>query len=102
MNLRMIESKITAEGVSDVEAAVKKMLLALHAAQPEGVRYASALLPDGETIVALLQVDDGVENPIMGLPEYRELLETVEGVRADPPKVESWDLIGSYRMFEGA
>ena len=95
----MIESKINPERVSDVQTAVERMLAALDVAQPEGLHYAACLLPDGETIVALVQVDDGVENPLAGLPEYRQLLEIVEGSRAAPPSVERWTVIGSYAMF---
>ena len=63
MSVIMVQSKFTAEGVADVEAAVTKVIVALDAAQAEGIRYASLLLPDGETLVALLQVDDGLNNP---------------------------------------
>jgi NifB/MoaA-like Fe-S oxidoreductase len=99
MSLRMIQSKIRPERVADVEAAAKKVHVALNAAQPEGIRWASCVQPDEETIVALLQVDDGVENPLFDLPEYKELLEVVEGSRAEPPLVEAWTVLGSYRLF---
>lgn len=100
MSVLMVQSKIKAESVADVQAAVKKVLAALDVARPAGIRYASCLLPDGETFVALLQVDNGVENPLPGLPEYRKLLEVVEGWRAEPPIVQSWTVIGSYPSFE--
>jgi hypothetical protein len=99
MSVLMVQSRIKPEGVADVEAAVKKVLAALDAAQPEGLHYASLLLPDGETFVALRQVDEEVENPLEGLREYKELLEVVEGVRAEPPVVQMWTLTGSYRLF---
>jgi hypothetical protein len=99
MSVLMVESKIKPEGVADVQAGVEKVIGALDAARPDGIRYASLLQPDGETFVALLQIDDGVENPLVGLPEYRELLEIVEGVRAEPPIVEHWTVGGAYRLF---
>jgi hypothetical protein len=99
MSVQMAQAKIKAERVTDVQAAAKKMFAAIDAAQPEGIRYASCLLPDGETFVALLQVDDGVENPIPGLPEFRELQECVEGSRAEPANVQPLTVIGSYRLF---
>jgi hypothetical protein len=95
----MMESKINTQSVIDVQAAVKKMLAALDAAQPERLRYASCLLADGETFVALPQIDGGLDNPLQSLPEYRELLGIVEGSRAEPPSVQSWTVIGSYRLF---
>ncbi len=99
MSVQMAQVKIIAESVTDVQAATKKMFAALDAAQPEGIRYASLQLADGETFVALVQVDDGAENPIPGFPEFRELQELVEGSRAEPPNVQPLTVVGSYRMF---
>jgi hypothetical protein len=99
MSVQMVQSKIKAESVADVQAAAEKMFAVINTAQPEGIRYASCLLPDGETFVALLQVDDGVENPLPGFPEFRELLERVEGSRAEPANVQPLTVIGSYRLF---
>jgi hypothetical protein len=99
MSVHMVQAKIKAESVTDVQAAAKKVFAAINAAQPEGIQYASCLLPDGETFVALLQVDDGVENPLPGFPEFREFLEGVEGSRAEPANVQPLTVIGSYRLF---
>jgi len=95
----MVQAKIKRQSVTDVQAAAKKMLAAIDAAQPEGIRYASCLLPDRETFVALLQVDDGVENPLPRFPEFREFLEGVEASRAEPANVQPLTVIGSYRLF---
>jgi hypothetical protein len=99
MSVHMVQAKIRRESVTDVQAAAKRMFAAIDAAQPEGIRYASSLLPDGETFVALLQIDDGVENPLPGFPEFREFLEGVEASRAEPANVQPLTVIGSYRMF---
>jgi hypothetical protein len=99
MSVQMAQAKIKAEGVTNVQAAAKKMFAALNDAWPEGIRYAWCLLPDGETFVALVQVDDGVENPLPGLPEFRELQERVEGWLAEPPNAQPLTVIGSYRLF---
>ena len=98
MNVQMVQAKIRRERVIEVQAAARKMFAAIDAAQPEGIRYASSLLPDGETFVALLQVD-GVENPLPGIPEVREFLEGVEASRAEPATVQPLTVIGSYRLF---
>jgi hypothetical protein len=95
----MVQAKITPEGVDEVQAAIDKMIVALDTAQPDALRYASLLQPDGETFVALRQVEDGAENPLEALPEYKEMLAVVEGVRAAPPVVQMWNVAGSYRLF---
>jgi hypothetical protein len=99
MSVHMVQAKIKRESVTEVQAATKQMFAAIDGAQPEGIRYASCLLPDGETFVALLQIDDGVENPLPEFPEFRELLEGVEASRAEPPDVQPLTVIGSYRLF---
>ena len=99
MIVHMVQAKIKRESVTDVQAAATKMFAAINAAQPEGIRYASSLLPDGETFVAFLQLDEGVENPLPGFPEFREFLEGVESSRAEPANVQPLTIIGSYRLF---
>jgi hypothetical protein len=99
MTVHMVQSKINAESVTGVQAAAKKVFAAIDAAQPEGIRYASCLLPDGETFVAFLQLDDGVENPLPGFPEFRAFLEGVEASRAEPADVQPLAVVGSYRLF---
>jgi hypothetical protein len=99
MSVVMAQAKIQAESVTDVQTATEKMFAAINAAHPEGIRYASVLLPDGETFLAVLQVDDGADNPIPGLPEFRELQQRVESSRVEPNSVQPLKVIGSYRLF---
>jgi hypothetical protein len=99
MSVQMAEARIKAESVTDLQAAASRLFTAINAAQPEGIRYAWCLLADGETFVALVQVDDGVENPIPGFPEYREIQEGLKGSLAEPPNSQPLTVIGSYRLF---
>ncbi len=99
MSVQMASAKINPESVTDVRAAARKLFAALNAAQPRGVRYAWGLLADGETFVALVEVEDGVENPIPEFPEFRELQEVVESSRAERPEVRPLTIVGSYRLF---
>jgi hypothetical protein len=99
MTVQMVHAKIRPESVADIEAGTRKMFAAVNAAQPDGVRYASSLLPDGETFVAFLQLDDGVENPLPAIPEWREFLADVEASRAAPAEVQPLTILGSYRLF---
>jgi hypothetical protein len=99
MTVHMVEAKIKAESVTEIQAAAKKMFTAINAARPEGIQYASCLLPDGETFVAFLKLEDGVENPLPGFPEFRDFLEDVEASRAEPANVQPLTVVGSYRLF---
>ena len=99
MSVLMAQAKLKADRITEVRAASQKLFGALEAAQPEGVRYAWILLPDGETFAALVQVDDGVENPIPNFPEYRELQEVTNDALAEQASVQPLTVIGSYRLF---
>jgi hypothetical protein len=51
------------------------------------------------TYVATLELDDGVENPLPALPEFREFQENLKMWTAEPPIPEQLTVIGSYRLF---
>ena len=99
MSVHMAQAKIKAESVTDVQAAAKKMFAAINAAQPEGIRYAWCVLPDGETFVALVQVDDGVENPIPGSPRVPGAPGRRRGLARRAAQRQPLTVIGSYRLF---
>lgn len=50
MSVLMVQSKIKAETVADVQAGINTVLAALDVAQSEGIRQVSSVLPDGETL----------------------------------------------------
>jgi len=95
----MVRSKVKAAHVTEVEAAVKRVFAALQQEQPNGIRYASCRLSDGVTYVAVLERDDGVDNPLPALPEFRAFQENLKNWMAEPPISEQVTVIGSYRFF---
>ena len=90
------------EHVAEAEAAVKRMFAAIEREGLEGIRYASVKLEDGVTFLALLELEDGVENPLLGLPEAQEFYDRLPGLYAEPPEVGPGTVIGSYRLFSDA
>ena len=99
MTVHMVQAKIKRDSVSDIEAAASETFAAINEAQPDGIRYATCLLPDGETFVAFLQLDEGVDNPLPAFPEFQEFLAGVEASRAAPGEVQPLKVVGSYRLF---
>jgi thioredoxin-like negative regulator of GroEL len=99
MNVLMVRAKIKEENVADARAAVEKVIQALEEAQPAGVQYASCLLSDGVTFVALLELEPDGGIPLRELPEYAELLENLKQWQPEPPTVEQMTVIGSYGLF---
>jgi hypothetical protein len=99
MSMLMVRSKIKPDSVADIEAAVTKMFSAIEEAHPQGIRYSSCRLPDGVTYVALLEVADGVDNPLPALPAFQEFQENLKKWISEPPAVEPLTVIGDYRSF---
>ena len=102
MSVLTVRAKLKEEHVTDAEAAVKRMFAAIERERLEGIRYASVKLEDGVTFVAMLEIEDGVGNPLPGLPEAREFYEHLPGWYAEPPDVVPGTVVGSYRLFSEA
>jgi hypothetical protein len=99
MPVLMVRSKVKEDNVADVEAAIEKAFSAIKQAGPAGVRYASGKLADGVTFVALLEVDDGVENPLPAMPAFIEFQEDLKKWTAEPPTLDQITVVGTYRLF---
>lgn len=99
MSVRMVRVKIRPDKTAELGKATKEMFAAIEAAQPQGVRYASSKLPDGESYVILLALDDDETNPLVAIPAFREFQENLGPLLAGPPAVEELTPVGSYRLF---
>ena len=102
MSVLTVRATLKEEHVADAEAAVQRMFAAIEREQLEGIRYASIKLADGVTFLALLEIEDGVENPLPGLPEAQEFYERLPEWYVEPPEVGPGTPIGSYRLFSDA
>lgn len=101
MKVVISRTKIKADQLEAIYAAGKRVLEGLEREQPQGLRYAVCPLPDGVSFVTLVITDDGVDNPILALPEYREFIEGFKTWIAEPPIVEQLTVgtSTSYRLF---
>ena len=99
MNVLMVRAKIREENVADARAAVEKVIQALEQTQPAGVRYASSLLTDGVTFVALVKLEDDGSHPLRALPAYAEMVENLKQWYDGPPAVDRMTVTGSYGLF---
>jgi hypothetical protein len=102
MNVTMVRATLKEEHVADAEAAAKRMFAAIERERLEGIRYASVKLEDGVTFVAMLELEDGVENPLADLPEAQEFYAGLPGWYAEPPAFGPGTVVGSYRFFSEA
>ena len=99
MNLLMVRARLKEENVAEAKAATEKVIQALEQARPADVRYASSVLSDGVTFVALLEMEPGQEHPLRTFPAYVELIENLKQWYAEPPTVQYMTVIGSYQLF---
>jgi hypothetical protein len=99
MSILMVTARVKPEHVADVEVAAQRMFTALHAKQPEGVRFASCKLADGETFVALLELELDGPNPLPAIPEFVEFQASLKNWVAEPPSANPVQVVGSYRLF---
>jgi len=97
----MTRTKVRPEAVEAVEAAGRRLFAALARSRPAGVRCASARLADNSTFVTVLRLDDGVENPLPGMPEYRELQRVLGEAVVEPPVAGPATVIGDYGLLAG-
>jgi len=95
----MARSKIKAEHVAELDAAINAVFKALDQRQPAGVRYALCRLADGVTYVVVVSLDEGIENPIPALAEYQKLQEGLKTWLAEQPSTDQLTVVGSYRLF---
>ena len=100
MTVLMMRYQAREESVAEVEARIEKAFAAIEAEQPAGMRYAMGKLPDGVTFVGVLELEDGVDNPLPGIPAARELQQSLPGlVVGEPPVPQPVHVLGSYGLF---
>jgi len=97
MSAMLLRTKVKADKATEVEAAVRSLFAALEEAQPKGIRYTSLRLADGVTYVVLLQVEEGIDNPLPKLPEFLRFQENLKGWLAEPPAPDQVTVIGDYQ-----
>ena len=97
MAVVMARVAVKAECVGELEGAREKVFAALERECPVGVRYTSYRLADGVTYIALLEIEDGVENPLPAIAEFGEFQAGLKDwVDGSAPVVEQLEVRGSY------
>lgn len=96
MPIMFLRTKVKPESADAAEAAVRDLFAALAEAEPEGVRYTSYKSADGVTYVVLLEIADGVENPLPQVPAFQEFQKNLGGWLAEPPVPDQLTLAGHY------
>ncbi len=99
----MLRSTVKQQHVPAVEAGINAMIAAIEEQRPNGVRYAYTRLGDGVTFLAFLELAEGVENPLAGIPVCQEFQQNLKNRwldQSDIPAPEPLEIVGSYGFFE--
>lgn len=99
MTVQMLRFTATESDVAEIEAAVASMIAALGETRPPGVRYAATKLADGVTFLLLLELADGVDNPLPAIPEARAFQRRMPTWAIEPAAPEPVTVLGSYELF---
>lgn len=99
MKISMSQTRVKADQLAAIDAAGKRVLEALEREQPQGIRYATFQRPDGVSFVTLVAIDDGIDNPLLALPEYQAFVKNYKTWIAEPPTAELLTVGGSYRFI---
>jgi len=99
VSLLAIRAKIKPAAVEELQAAVAEMFAAIERAEPDNIRYASLRLADNVTYLIVLQIQDGTENPLPEIPEFRQFQEGLGSWTDGPPEAGPAEVVGSYRLF---
>jgi hypothetical protein len=70
MSVTMVRQKIEDGSVEEADAAVRDLFATFDRVGLDGVRYASTRVADSSTYVILFELDEGIEDPRMAIPEY--------------------------------
>ena len=100
MGQSMVRYTVKPEFAARNEELVRRVYEELHETAPEGLRYATFVLPDNVSFVHLASIDtDDGRNPLMEVAAFRAFLEDI-GERCDePPAPVELRQIGSYGLF---
>jgi len=102
VGVMMVSSRVREDKVSELEDALGAVFTSLATEQPENVRYMALKGSDGVTFIAVLEVEEGAENPLLLIPEFQEfqgrLPEWVDG----PPAIDQVAIVGSFGFLDRA
>jgi hypothetical protein len=102
MGVMMVTSRVKKDKVTELEGALGIVFSALDTEQPENVRYMSLKGSDGVTFVAVLEVEEGAENPLLLIPEFQEFQKRLPEWVDGPPATDQVAVVGSYGFFDRA
>ncbi len=97
----MVRYRVKASQAAENRRLIEAVFAELKATRPEGIRYASFVLPDGVSFVHLASVEaaDG-SNPLAATAAFKTFQAGIKDRCEEAPVLAELQEIGSYRIFE--
>ena len=97
MSVVVVRYRTRPDRADENQALVEQVFAELAASQPDGLRYATFRLADGEQFVHVAEVDtpDGT-NPLASVAAFGEFQREIPERMAEGPVVADATLVGSY------
>lgn len=99
MNVQMVRFTVKTEFVSQFESSVDKIMHAIHKLDPTGVRYSIYRSGANQSFIGLLEIEDGIGNPLLALPEGQAFMAGIEHWLETPPAREPLTILGNFNSF---
>lgn len=100
MTVVMMRANTHPEHADKIEHAAQSMFAAIKEESPDGIRYTAYRVGDAPTFVILLELQDGIENPLPAIAAVRSFQEDLRGGwLAEPPAMEELMVVGEYSSF---
>lgn len=96
MTVQIVRFTADETDVPEIEAAIGEVVAAIHRVRPAGTRFASWKLADGVTFLTVLELAEGVENPLLGIPECRAYQQHLPRWVGEPPSPQPVTVVGAY------
>lgn len=96
MRLFIVRLEIKPEAVEEFAEARDKLLAVLEKEKPNGIRYTWCAGVEKTMFVGLLELADGIENPLLGLEAGKEFLANLQRWVTRPPIREEFTVLGTY------
>lgn len=100
MKTVLVRYRVKPDHVEENKALVREVFAELKRTQPDGLRYASFLMPDGVSFVHVAATAEGqTENPLTGVPAFQRFVADIKARCDEPPAPTELETVGNYRLL---
>ncbi|OHT84997.1 hypothetical protein [Mycobacteroides saopaulense] len=96
MSVQMVRFSTDKERVDEVQTAVAALFAAVSEAAPTGMTYTAGRVGDGPDFVFLLQLAEGVDNPLPSIPGALDFRAKLAGWAAGAVAPQPFTVLGRY------